>query len=237
MAIIRSLASGSSGNCYIVSLGSSCYILDAGLPINQITQNVNLNDIDFAFISHNHKDHSRSAENLASKGVEIVRGNLIGEFKEIAPIGKEGAQIRVFCFPLEHGEEKNSGIIIFSQETRECLLYATDFSKCKSAIQEFLEYYIPGAKITHIMVECNYLEELIEGVEDIKTRRQINTHMGLAGLQKFLNMLDLSKCKEIILTHMSQNYGDAIIMASTIYSKYRIRTGICKQWGGIDYYG
>lgn len=237
MATIKSLASGSTGNCYIVNLGSGCFILDAGIHEFQITKNVNLNDVDFCFISHNHNDHSKSAEKLACKGLEIIKGNLIPSFKKIAVQGEFGRKFQAFGFPVEHGEEKNGGIIIYSNETKECLLYATDFNTCKPAIQEWLEYYIPGAKLTHIMVECNYLENLIDGKEETKERRQINTHMGLQGVIKFLDGLDLTKCKEILLTHMSQEYGDSIIMASTIYSKYRIRTGICRQWGGVDYIG
>ncbi len=238
MVTIKSLASGSTGNCYIVNLGSSCFILDAGISENQITKNVNLNDVDFCFISHNHKDHSLNAENLAYRGIEIIRGNLIGEFDKIAVKDEFGDQIQALGFPVEHGEEKNGGIIIYSNETKECLIYATDFSVCKPAIQEWLEYFIPGAKLTHIMVECNYLEELIAGkAEETKEKRQINTHMGLKGTIKFLDSIDLSNCKEILLLHMSQGYGDSIIMASTIYARYRIRTGICRQWGGIDYYG
>ncbi len=238
MVTIKSLASGSTGNCYIVNLGSSCFILDAGIPENQITKNVNLNDVDFCFISHNHKDHSKSAEKLACKGLEIIKGNLMPSFEKIAVQSEFDRKFQVFGFPVEHGEEKNGGIIVYSNETNECLLYATDFSVCKPAIQEWLEYFIPGAKLTHIMVECNYLEELIAGkAAETKEKRQINTHMGLKGTIKFLDSLDLSNCKEILLLHMSQGYGDSIVMASTIYARYRIRTGICRRGGGIDYYG
>ena len=93
------------------------------------------------------------------------------------------------------------------------------------------------------MVECNYLEDYIreltkDGEElDIKSQRQINTHMGLEGLMCFLDTLDLSECKEIILMHISQSHGDPIIMGATIFGRYKIRTGVCRQWGGIDYYG
>lgn len=237
MVTINCLASGSTGNCYEVNMGSSCFLLDAGIPIETLSKKVNLNKVDFAFISHNHKDHSKSAEKLATRGVSIVYGNLIGEFEKIAKNGEFGGDFQMLGFPVEHGEEKNGGIIVFSNETKECILYATDFTVCKYDLQKWIEYYIPGAKFSHIIVECNYLEELIEDKNQIKEIRQINTHMGLKGLELFLDKLDLSNCQEIILTHLSQRYGNAIIMGSTIYSKYKIKTGVCNQWGGIDYYG
>ena len=109
------------------------------------------------------------------------------------------------------------------------MLYATDFNIC--------EYDLSGFQFTRIIVECNYLEEKIKGHADIKTIRQINTHMGLDGLLIFLDSLDLSKCEEIDLVHLSKDYGDKIIMGSTVYSNYKIRTGVCLQYGGIEYYG
>lgn len=236
MAMIKCIASGSTGNCYIVQLGSGCFILDAGVSIEKINKEINLNNVDFCFISHNHKDHSKSFEKLVFRGVEIIEGKLIGGFEKIALNGRFRAKYSVLCFPVEHGEEKNGGIIVISKETNECLLYVTDFNICKYDIKKWLEYFMPGAKLTHVMVECNYCDDLIT-LENEKAQRQINTHMSLNGLQLFLDKLDLTKCKEILLLHISQTYGDSIVMASTIYSRYKIKTGICKQWGGIDYYG
>lgn len=233
---INCLASGSKGNCYIIEMGSGCFILDAGIPIQKITKSKNLNDVDFAFISHEHNDHATSLKDLALRGVEIIKGNLIHEFKKNALNRLKHSKFQVFCFPVKHGDAKNSGIIVYLEETKECLLYVTDFTVCEYDLDAWLDSYIPEARFTHIMVECNYLEELIMQQTN-KEKRQINTHMGLKGLQLFLDKLNLSNCKEIVLMHMSQTYGDPIIMASTIYSKYKIKTGICKQWGGIDYYG
>lgn len=226
---IRCLASGSTGNCYIVNSGDSCFILDAGIDIKKIINEVNLNDVDFAFISHEHNDHCKSSKKLEIRGVPVVWGNLPRVFEEIASMGLKQGNLKGYCFNVEHGESICSGLIAENMLNGESLLYITDFNICKPDLSMF--------KFTHIMVECNYCDDLIEGVEDFKTRRQINTHMGLKGLQTFLDGLDLSRCKEIILMHQSQTFGDAITMGATIYSKYRIRTGVCKQYGGIDYYG
>lgn len=237
MVTINCLASGSTGNCYLVNLGSGWVILDAGIPISEITKNVNLNNILFGFISHNHTDHSKSAEKLVLRGIYLLRGNLIEETQEISLERLKQANLRVLAFPLKHGNEKNGGIIIFNTQNKECLLYAIDFNICEPDIGAWLDYFIPGTKLTHIMVECNYVEELIANKTGYKEKKQIRAHMGLNGLTKFLDTLDLENCQEVILMHTSQGYGDPIVMASTIYSKYRIRTGICKRFGGIEYYG
>ena len=227
MIEVNCLATGSTGNCYIVKIDGSTVILDAGCKWNKLIANQNLNDVLFAYISHVHKDHSLNEENLRIRGVEILNGTTNGEILKNEIKTKFEGKLRVYRIPIQHGDTENAALII--QTKKECLLYATDFNLC--------EYDLSTFKFTHIMVECNFLESNVEGHEDIKTLRQINTHMGLEGLKIFLDSLDLSQCKEIDLIHLSQQYGNYIFMGSAIYNKYRIKTGVCQQYGGIEYYG
>lgn len=226
---IRCLASGSTGNCYLVNPGSGWIMLDAGIPLKQVYKHINLNDVELAFISHAHKDHSKSLQELLSKGVKVLEGNLIGNYDKIFSYGKFRGKFRILGVPVQHGEEPNGALIVEDLNSNELLLYATDFNICKTNLKEY--------KFTRIMVECNYIEEFMCGELAEKENRQINTHMGLNGLIIFLNTLDLSECREIILMHLSQSYGDPIVMGASIYSTYGIKTGVCRQWGGIDYYG
>lgn len=227
MVEVNCLATGSTGNCYILKIDGATVILDAGCNWNKLVANQNLNEVTFAYISHNHKDHSLNEENLRLRGIEILKGTTNGEIVKNQIKTKFGGKLRLYRIPIEHGKEENCALII--QSTNECILYATDFNLC--------EYDLSSFRFTHILVECNYLEEKVAGQEDIKTLRQINTHMGLDGLKVFLDSLDLSICKEIDLIHLSQQYGNKEIMGSSIYSRYKIKTGVCKQHGGIEYYG
>ena len=221
------LCTGSTGNCYLLKVGSSLVVLDAGGDFKKLTSSVNLNDVEFAYISHEHQDHSKNLKNLILRGVKCLDGITNQETIKNQINAKNGGFLQVLRVPIKHGKCNNSALIIKSEE--ELILYATDFNRC--------EYDLSKFKFTRVIVECNYIESMVVGVEDIKVKRQINTHMGLEGLQIFLDKLDLSKCQEIDLIHMSQGYGNPILMGSTIYSKYRIKTGVCKQYGGIDYYG
>jgi len=223
---IRCLATGSTGNCYLLNLGGGCIILDAGVSIDNILAEQNLNDVDFAFISHQHKDHSRSFDKLKFRGVDTLDGFTNQDFIKIQKLSQFGGEYTIYQFPIEHGECNNNGIIIKYDE--ECILYLTDFNICKYNLHQF--------KFTRVLIECNYMEENINP-NDIKMKRQINTHMGLKGCIKFLETLNLEKCYEIDLVHISPTVGDGIVMGSTINSKFKIPVGVCKQWGGIDYYG
>ena len=53
---IKFLASGSTGNCYIVNDGNSTIVIDAGIPFKKIQVGVGFNtsQIDGVLISHEH---------------------------------------------------------------------------------------------------------------------------------------------------------------------------------------
>lgn len=223
MTNLKCLATGSSGNCYILQIDDTTCILDAGCDWNKLTSNVNLNNVDFAYISHEHKDHSLNYKKLLLRGVKCLDGITTHNLKKKQIKG----QLQAFWIPILHGATNNCALILKNNE--ECVLYATDFNICEYDLSEF--------KFTRVIVECNYLEERVKGHNDVKTLRQINTHMGLDGLKIFLDSLDLSKCQEIDLIHLSSDYGDKIMMGSSIYSKYKIKTGVCLKFGGIEYYG
>lgn len=222
MSIFKCLATGSSGNCYLLDLGGGCIILDAGITIKKILDNVNLNNVQFACISHNHNDHKASMPDLLRKRVQVFYGGNNEKVK--FNTCKEHKIIQV---PVAHGECINNAFIIKYKD--ECILYATDFTLCDYDLSEF--------KFTRVIVECNFCEDLIPSEMDLKTKRQINTHMSLNGLKIFLDKLNLTGCSEINLIHKSNQYGNAVVMGATIYARYKIRTGVCKQFGGVAYYG
>lgn len=232
MTTFKCLATGSSGNCYLINLGGGCIILDAGISVQKIVETINLNAVIFTCISHEHKDHSKSMDDLKKRGVKVFYG---GNSQSVHIY--KFASHTITQIPIHHGDCINSAFVI--QWLDRCVLYATDFTLCEYDLSEF--------KFNRVIVECNYLDDIVKAhfkhlqkhklPKDMKVLRQINTHMGLKGLQVFLDKLDLSECKEIDLIHMSQGYGREILMGSSIYSKYKIPTCVCKQFGGVSSYG
>ena len=183
---------------------------------------MNLNDVQFACISHSHNDHKASMPDLLRKRVQVFYGGANTRVKFNTCKGHKIIQV-----PIAHGECINNAFIIKYND--ECILYATDFTLC--------DYDLSDHKFTRVIVECNFCEDLIPSEMDMKTKRQINTHMSLNGLKIFLDKLNLKECKEIDLIHKSNQYGNGVVMGATIYSRYKVRTGVCKQFGGVAYYG
>lgn len=229
---ITCLGSGSSGNCYIVNQEGINYLLDAGVDFKKIIANINLNHLDFAFISHEHLDHSLNQSKLNLRRVKTIVGKSIDKFEKTAITGEKWDKIKIYAFPIKHGECKNAALIVQTQN--ECLLYATDFNICEYNLKQF--------NFTTIMVECNYDESLMKKApKDYKHLRQINTHMGFEGLKTFIDKaINIEPVQEIILIHLSTEAPliDREILMLKAKAKFKNkRIGICKQYGGIDYGG
>jgi ribonuclease BN (tRNA processing enzyme) len=228
--IIDCLGTGSIGNCYLIWTNKSKILLDAGVRFQQILEKTNLSDIDFAFISHKHKDHSLNQEKLISRGVNVIDGSVSSLWRKNLNLGK--FQGNVYTFGVSHGETICNGCII--EDEIDTILYITDFNLCTWNLSHF--------KFTSIILECNYCESMVSQElidSDLKIKRQINTHMGLNGLITFLKTLDLSQCKEIILTHKSTDtrlYNE-LEVSHRVFSEFLIPVGICQHKGGIEWIG
>lgn len=228
--IIDCLGTGSTGNCYLIWTNKSKVLLDAGVRFQQILEKTNLSDIDFAFISHRHKDHSLNQEKLISRGVKVVDGSVSSLWRKNSNLGKFKGN--VYTFGVSHGETICNGCII--ENEADTILYITDFNLCT--------WNLKGFKFTSIIVECNYCEDMISQElinSDIKIKRQINTHMGVEGLITFLKSLDLECCKEIILVHKSTDSRlyDEQKASYRVFSEFLIPVGVCQHKGGIDWLG
>lgn len=73
---IKVLASGSSGNAYTISDGETSLLLDAGISLRDIQTGTGfrVRQLAGAFITHEHRDHSKAAKDLARLGVDIYSG-------------------------------------------------------------------------------------------------------------------------------------------------------------------
>ncbi len=69
---ICSLASSSAGNCYLLKTDNTTLILDCGISVKKIKENlalkgVDIKDIDAVLITHEHIDHVKSLKQLLKK--------------------------------------------------------------------------------------------------------------------------------------------------------------------------
>ena len=205
--IFRSLASSSAGNAYVVSDGETRVLLECGLPPKKLMKLVGgpLTDFKAVLVTHEHKDHAKSALDLIAKGMEVYMSAGTAEALE-TDLSKTVEHMQQFNvgsldivpFTTFHDASEPLGFLIRSRVDGEVLAFATDTVN--------LRYRFPGLNI--LAIEANYTAEVLDRCEKLpeKVRHRItNTHMEIDTLCDYLKTLDLSQCREIHLLHLSDS--------------------------------
>lgn len=211
MIDIKAIASGSSGNCYRVSDGSTALLLDAGISIHRIQQGIDyrLGEIAGALISHEHGDHAKAVPDLAKRGLLIFGPP---EVAKACPGILSGPPLRTFpigtwsIVPFEVTHDVNCyGYVLDSRATGERLVYITDAAAVP---------YTFG-QVHYMMLEANYSMNILsrratEGaIKDELAARIAQTHMDIDGAIGLLRGLDPRVLKQVWLLHLSRDNSDA----------------------------
>ena len=236
---IKSIASGSSGNCYRVSDGKTTILIEAGIPVDRIRAGCGyrLSEITGALISHEHGDHASHAQELTRLGIPVYaspgtiegtqgrKGALKGPLVHpVQPM--EQFQVGTFTvlpFDVEHDAKQPLGFLIQSGTTGEKLLFFTD--------TYYIRYRFDGISI--IMAECNYsMDQLLKNVADgitpaYRIQRLAKSHMSLEALEGMLKANDLSRLKKIYLMHLSNDNSDEETMKTRIQKLTGVEVYVC----------
>lgn len=222
MINVKTLATGSSGNCFILSKRGSRkdLMVECGIPIRQILKGIgyNLGSISACLVTHEHSDHARAADALMTYGITVVASP--GTFEAL---GKAAQNIRaqklsnrtplamtggwtVSGYPAIHDAAEPFMYLI--RNGSDVLLFATDTA--------YIPYHFRG--LTQMMVEANYdldimKDRIIDGsVHSARKKRTMDTHMEIGTLEAWLRDLNrngsLDKLREIRLIHTSAANSD-----------------------------
>lgn len=212
---LKVLGSGSSGNCYLLQNENETLIIECGLRYKDILKglNFNLSNVVGCLISHEHKDHSKAANDLINNGIDIYlsEGTIAGiEFTDINNgyrinklISEKTIKIGNFIilpFETEHDANEPLGFLIYHNDIGK-LLFITDSYYCKYKFSD----------IDHVMIECNYSLEILKEKQLPQTlkSRIIKSHFELDNVKNFLKATDLNDTKEILLIHLSDGNSNS----------------------------
>lgn len=217
MIDIHILASSSKGNAYIIGENDSRLIIDPGIRFNDLLKRSGFNlAADACLISHEHKDHCRSAADIVKVcGIDIYCSAGTGKFID-APFKSIQSETefhikdwRILPFEVQHDAAEPLGFLIESPSRQNKILYATD--------TYYIRYVFSG--ITHFLVEANYQKELLDTNPDmhpIHKERVRRSHFEIENLAEFYRHQDLSKTKAIYLIHLSDDNSDEIAFQKKI---------------------
>ena len=189
---LKTISTSSDGNSFVLTSDSGKHLMiEAGLPIGELKKGLDydIENWQGTLISHSHSDHSLSSDKVRKMGISVFEPYKDTDHKRLRTrLG--GFQIE--SFPVPHNGTENRGFIITVDGQRVCFLIDL----------EYCPYDLSKQNINILIVECNYMEELVN--DDIPNIRhkvlghcELNTTTGIIqNCQKRL--------RKVILTHMSK---------------------------------
>lgn len=207
---IKVIASGSKGNCYRISDGSTTLLLECGIRFESIQAGCGYktSNISGCLVTHRHGDHAKSVKKLIQRGIpvygpkdleEAYAGVTVWEPLQYHRIGS----MTVLPFAVKHDVECHSYQI--ETDDGEKLLYVTDTA--------YVHYTFAG--LTHIMIEANYSKtQMIDNMgkgrlPEYLVKRIMKSHMSIETLLEMLRANDMKSVKQIYLLHLSNMNSNA----------------------------
>lgn len=212
---LNCLASGSSGNCYILLADSGeTLILECGINFAEIKKALDwgLGNVAGCLVSHQHRDHCKALPQVVKAGIPtyaIPEVYLSFEMTswpflhELFP-GRnfKVGSFTVLALPVMHDVPCVSFVIHHPEMGK--MLFITDTMYTKYRVKD----------LSHILIEANYCDEILNeriaaGLEiPSMKRRLLESHMEIKSTVKILSETDLDKVNEVVLIHISRRNGD-----------------------------
>ena len=215
---IVTFASGSTGNCCLVSDGGVNVLIDAGISARRIVQGLGVlglapQDVCGVLITHEHSDHISGLPVLVKRtGMRIFAPSELGEvLKRVKPelsesidyIPPDGGlcvgDVRITAFPTPHDASASFGYRI---EGSEVFAFATDTGHISDELLEGLQ----GADT--VVIEANHDKVMLKNgpYPPFLKQRVLSKHGHLSNddCAKLACLLADSGTRQIILGHISQ---------------------------------
>lgn len=205
MLKLKCLATGSSGNCYLLSTENETLILDCGIPIMDIKKGLDfdLSKVVGCVVTHSHKDHSQSVDEFKKNGIRVWQPYLyVVEMQRVQRRYFGNFCVRNFSVP--HDNENCCGFLV--EVDGERLLYVTDF--------EYIKYSFKKMLVQHMLIECNYQNKYVE--KSANNREHVLR--GHAELDTTLGVVkdNADILKNVILCHISNENGNPYEMVEEV---------------------
>jgi len=213
---IKTIASGSKGNCTIVLCNGTNIIIDMGISFLTLKRCLEENSLSFddfsaIFITHCHKDHIKGLGTLANKTkLEVyIPEDMYESLKEYIPYAKckfiedkfNINNVEIELIHTSHDAPASVGYIIRNED--KSMVYVTDTGYInRKYLKKMVNHNL-------YMIESNHDEEmLMEGpYPNFLKERVISDqgHLSNNTTAKYLSDIIGENTKYIILAHLSEN--------------------------------
>lgn len=191
MLKVRVLASGSSGNCYLLETNTSTLMLECGVRFDKVLIKLNLDKPIICIYSHEHKDHSLSLKELERSGIHTFGSRNLETNTQYQFVDGEW-----IVKPIEmYHTIKCYGYIIYNTICRKKIIFFTDTKIIKGIVD---------SKVDLIIGEVNYSNETVfENASELSNQAYLE-HLSLQQMQDWLSSRT-HKPKILMPCHLSNS--------------------------------
>lgn len=201
MFMLKTINSGSSGNCYILDSGKEILILEAGVPFASVKKAIDYQTSRIVGVlsSHSHQDHRKYLHEYAQAGIPTLKGN---EYSESGLLYNAVGCVFFGDFivsPFEVPHDVPCYGYQIEHPAIGKLVFVTD--------AKYVKYTFP--KVNHIMVETNYsqdiLDENMNSGEIPKSLRDriMKSHMSFDTAKEMVAANKNPMLKNVVMCHLS----------------------------------
>ncbi len=236
----RSLASGSSGNCYFIGNASYGILIDAGVGVRTIRRFLKTMGLDFQhiwgiFVTHDHADHIKAVGVLGEKhnvpvyttrkiheGINrnyCVTQKLTSLSQRYVEIGDtiEVGEMRVSVFPVSHDASECVGYSVAYRD--KSFAFATDLGFVSDEAANYLK------QADFLVLEANYDDDMLaNGPYPFYLQSRIKADTGhLSNRQAAIFLAEhfTERWQYIFLCHLSKENNLPEIAYNTIKEHFR----------------
>lgn len=189
--MIKCLASGSSGNSWILDDGEEILLLECGIPMKDVKIGINfqIGRVVGCAVTHSHVDHAKYITQYEGCGLKIYK-----PYEAVEDIGyARFGSFFIQSFPLVH-DVPCFGFLISNPKMGR-ILFATD--------TEYIRYRFRN--LNYVIVEANYANELLDDDLDdtVKRHHVLRGHMELQTTIRFLKNNVDENTRAVVLAHLS----------------------------------
>jgi phosphoribosyl 1,2-cyclic phosphodiesterase len=235
MKFIQHYSSSKGNLCIVEAANGRRLMLECGVRWNLIQKALDfkLDNIDGCLLSHEHKDHSKAAEQVIGAGKDVYASE--GTLRDMGlwsshrtfpvwpcKLFEISETFEAMAFKLHHDAAEPLGYIVHEKGTEETLYFSMDSSHIKARF---------GTPFSIIAIELSYQVDILERnlnsgeIDEALAKRLLMSHASKATvmdyIDKFCNLLN---CRQIHLLHTSAANLDRPQAVRDFTKKFCIKT-------------